>query len=148
MFENRSPALSPVAQRLGRFAARARTLAGVYLVVLFIGTHLPSTSLARLTYSDKLLHLGGYALLTLCVLAGWELTIGRLEPKHYFAVWLAGTLYAAVDEVTQIPVGRSCDINDWAADVLGIVVGIVVFRMIRMPLYRFFMGSDALALGK
>ena len=72
--------------------------------------------------SDKLLHFGGYAVLTCCVLAGWELTIGMLEPKHYFAVWLAGTLYGAIDEITQIPVGRTCDMNDGLADVLGIVM--------------------------
>ena len=148
MSDVRLPAPSPAAQRLGRFAARARTLAVVYLAVLFIGTHIPGKALPRLTWSDKTYHLCGYAVLTLCVLVGWELTIRRLEPKHYFAVWLVGILYAAFDEVTQIPVGRSCDVNDWAADVLGIVGGILVFRMIRMPLYRFFIGSDALALGK
>jgi VanZ family protein len=119
MSDQPSPAPSPVAKRLGRFAARARTLAVVYLVVLFVGTHLPSTALARLTYSDKFMHAGGYAMLTLFVLAGWELTIRRLEPKHYFAVWLVGTMYAAFDEVTQIPVGRSCDINDWARTCWG-----------------------------
>ena len=100
------------------------------------------------TTSDKVEHFTAYSTLTLCVLVGWELSIGLLEAKHYFAVWLAGTLYGAIDEVTQIPVGRSCDVNDWAADVVGIVCGILVFRAIRMPLYRFFMGNDALAIGK
>jgi VanZ family protein len=134
-------------QRLRRLAARARTLAAVYIVVLFVATHVPTISVDRLTLSDKFYHLGAYAVLTLCVLAGWELTIRRLEPKHYFAVWLAGTLYAAMDEVTQVPVGRSCDINDWAADVLGIVIGIIVFRLVRMSLYRTLMDGDVRAMG-
>jgi VanZ family protein len=134
-------------QRLRRLAARARTLAIVYIVVLFTATHLPTISTDHFSMSDKVYHLGGYAVLTMCVLAGWELTIGRLEAKHYFAVWLTGTVYAAFDEITQIPVGRSCDINDWAADVLGIVLGIVVFRLIRMTLYRTLMNGDARALG-
>jgi VanZ family protein len=144
MAENRSPA----AERLRRMAARARTLAVVYLIVLFVATHVPSTSMPHVTWSDKIYHFGAYAVLTLCVLAGWELTIRRLEPKHYFAVWLVGTLYAIVDEATQIPVGRTADANDWAADVVGIVCGIIAFQLVRMPVYRFFIGRDVAALGK
>jgi len=86
--------------------------------------------------SDKMLHFCGYATLTVLVLTGWELTIGVLEPKHYFAVWLAGTLYGAFDEITQIPVGRTCDMTDWAADVAGIVTGLLVFRLVRAVVYR------------
>ena len=97
---------------------------------------------------DKLCHLGGYAMLTFCVLVGWHLTIGRLEPKHYFAVWLAGTLYACFDEITQIPVGRECDVNDWAADVVGIVAGMIAFRLGRSTLYSVWMGGDAALVGK
>ncbi len=141
-------ARSTISARLSRLAARARTLAAVYLVVLFIATHTPSTPRARITLSDKFAHFGAYATLTLCVLVGWELTIRRLEPKHYFAVWLVGTMYAAMDEFTQSFVGRSSDFNDWAADVLGILAGIVVFRLIRKPLYHFLMGNDALALSQ
>lgn len=125
------------ARRLKRIAARARTLAVVYLLLLFIGTHLPSDRVEALaTTSDKWLHFAGYAVLTVCVLAGWELTIGALEPKHYFAVWLAGTLYGAFDEVTQTPVGRSADLNDWMADVLGVVCGLLTYRIGREAVLR------------
>lgn len=134
-------------ERLRRLAVRARTLAAVYLAVLFAATHIPSISVDHFSLADKVYHLGGYAILTMCVLAGWELTLRRLEPKHYFAVWLAGTLYAAFDEFTQIPVGRRADVNDWAADVLGIVTGIILFRLIRLPLYRLLMDRDARVLG-
>jgi len=125
------------AQRLKRIAARARTLAIVYFLLLFVATHLPSVETASITdLSDKWLHFGGYATLTVLVLTGWELTIGALEPKHYFAVWLAGTLYGAFDEVTQTHVGRVCDMNDWIADVLGVVCGLVAFRLGRAGLHR------------
>lgn len=127
---------SDSALRRRRLASRARTLAGVYLVVLFLGTHLPPTTLESVSYADKWVHFGGYAVLTVCVLAGWELTIGVLRPKHFFAVWLAGTLYGAVDEMTQIPVGRTCDVNDWAADVLGIVAGLLAYQFASAGLRR------------
>jgi VanZ family protein len=130
------PASTP-AQRLKRIAARARTLAIAYFLLLFIGTHLPAERLESVaTVYDKWLHFGGYAVLTIVVLAGWEVTIGTLQPKHYFAVWLAGTLYGAFDEVTQTPVGRSCDINDWMADVLGILCGLLTYRLGREVVLR------------
>ena len=118
-----------VARSLRRWAARARTLATIYLLVLFAATHIPFESHGGPSYADKVVHYAAYAALTVLVLLGWQLTIGVLQPKHYFAVWLVGTLYAAMDEVTQIPVGRTADMNDWAADVLGIVTGLLVFRV-------------------
>lgn len=125
------------AQRLKRIAARARTLAIVYFIVLFIGTHVPMDAAEAIeTVPDKWLHLTGYAGLTVLVLAGWELTIGVLEPKHYFAVWLAGVVYGVFDEISQTPMGRTCDMNDWMADVLGIVCGLLAFRLGRTLLHR------------
>jgi VanZ family protein len=123
-------------QRLKRIAARARTLAIVYFLVLFVGTHIPLDPVeAVATTSDKWLHFGGYAVLTVLVLGGWELTIGVLQPKHYFAVWLAGVMYGVFDEVSQTPVGRNCDMNDWAADVLGVVAGLLIFRLGRAAMH-------------
>lgn len=134
-------------ERLRRLAARARTLAFFYLAALFIATHIPLPK-GSISNSDKLYHFGGYAALTLCVLAAWELSIGVLEAKHYFAVWLVGVLYAAFDEVTQIPVGRQCDANDWIVDVLGIVAGILAFRAFRGAYYWVLGGGRSLSLGK
>jgi VanZ family protein len=124
------------AQRLRRFASRARTLAAVYFLLLFTGTHIPIDPSEVVEVSDKILHFCGYATLTVLVLIGWEFTIGVLQPKHYFAVWLAGTIYGVFDETTQTLVGRTCDMNDWAADVAGIVTGLVTFAILRAIVYR------------
>jgi VanZ family protein len=142
------PPATHASERIRRLASRARTLAIVYTLVLFTATHLPSVPTMSFTWSDKVEHYCAYAILTFFVLLGWELSTGMLQAKHYFAVWLAGTLYAAIDEVTQIPVGRTCDINDWAADMLGIVAGLLVFCMLRGTLYRLLIGGDARALTK
>lgn len=131
------------AARLKRLAYRARTLALFYFVVLCIATHIPADRMEPMLGSDKWLHFASYATLTVLVLAGWELTIGVLQAKHYFAVWLAGTLYGAIDEITQTPVNRTCDMNDWAADVIGIVAGLLAFRLVRLVLYRVLMGRAA-----
>lgn len=125
------------AERMRRLASRARTLAVVYFIVLFIGTHIPLDRVEELaSANDKWIHYGAYAVLTVLVLTGWELTIGLLQPKHYFAVWLAGVLYGAFDEASQTPVGRTCDMNDWMADVLGIVCGLLIFRLGRAGLHK------------
>jgi VanZ family protein len=123
-------------QRLKRFASRARTLAAVYFIVLFTATHIPVDPSQVVDVSDKILHFTGYAALTILVLIGWEFSNGALEPKHFFAVWLAGTIYGVFDETTQTYVGRTCDMNDWAADVAGIVTGLIVFAIARALLYR------------
>jgi VanZ family protein len=125
----------PSSDRFKRNASRARTLAIMYFILLFIGTHLPPTGVGGPSFSDKWAHFNGYLLLTTLVLAGWELTIGTLHPRHYFAVWLAGVVYGAFDEWTQIPVGRTCDMSDWAVDVLGVTGGIVVYQMLRPLLF-------------
>jgi VanZ family protein len=135
---------SAVASRLRRLASRARTLGVIYLVVLFTATHVPANPNLGFSMADKVQHFVSYGMLTFIVLVGWEMTIGVLQAKHYFAMWLAGTLYATFDELTQIPVGRRCDVNDWAADILGIVVGLVAFRLLRGPLYRMLFIGDAL----
>jgi VanZ family protein len=127
--------------RIQRLARRARTLAIVYFAVLFIGTHLPDTTTSQPNVWDKGLHFSGYAALAVFVLACWELAIGRLQPRHYFAVWLAGIVYGAFDEWTQTSVGRTCDMNDWAADVLGVTSGIVIYQLLR-PLMFAILGRD------
>lgn len=113
-------------------AARARTLAIAYFSLLFAATHWPLPPGAIPQGADKLYHFGAYGLLAFLVLAGWELSIKqRLEPKHFFAVWLAGAAYGVVDELTQIPVGRSADPRDWLADVVGVVCGVAAYLAIR-----------------
>jgi VanZ family protein len=129
------------AERIRRYASHARVLAAVYFLALFIGTHLPPGEIGPPGFPDKLAHLGGYAILAVLVLAVWELSTERLQARHFFAVWLAGTVYGAIDEWTQIPVGRTCDMNDWGADVLGVVIGIVAYQLLR-PLLFAVIGCD------
>lgn len=136
-------------ESLQRRAARARTLAAVYLVILFVGTHIPTPDVGvDVSGLDKVLHLSAYAVLTFAVMLGWELTVGALAAKHYFAVWLVGTVYGMFDEATQIPVGRTADMNDWLADVAGIVLGLFAFRLCRVWVYRIFVPDSPLASWK
>jgi len=123
-------------QRLRHAATLARYGTGLIFLLTFAGTHYPISVPYEIVSSDKTLHFIAYMILTVSFLASWELSTGILRPTHYFSVWLFGTIYGALDEITQIPVGRTCDGMDWLADIAGIVVGLTLFRLARPLLYR------------
>jgi VanZ family protein len=108
-----------------------RIVAGValagYWLALVIGTHLPALpSVVPLEDSDKVLHFLAYAGLAMLVTINGALrrTLGW---PHWFVIAGLLALFGALDEVTQIPVGRHCDFRDWLADAAGIVSGLALF---------------------
>ena len=131
-----SDTTTAMSSRLRIAAQFARYATAILLVAMFVGTHLPSQVAPGLTFSDKLIHFLAYMTLTMSLLTSWELSAGILQPQHYFIVWLSCTLYGAFDEITQIPVGRVCDGLDWLADVGGILVGLILYRLLRPLWYR------------
>src|SRR5437588_1018477 len=115
---------------LKRFnSSRLRTpvqfvLAG-YLIMLLIGTHLPPNSRflpSALNNIDKLCHFSAYAVFAVLLASTWQLAAGALSVRQLFWTWLAVTVFGALDELTQIPVGRDCDFWDWTADATGAAV--------------------------
>jgi VanZ family protein len=122
--------------RFRRLAAFARYATVGLLLAMFIGTHLPASTEVFLANSDKMLHFCAYFSLAMFLLVSGELTLGDLQPIHFFSVWLGCTIYGALDEITQILVGRDCDIADWVFDVMGIVGALTVFRIVRPLVVR------------
>ena len=91
----------------------------LYWVILFALTHLPPDRLPHGPGSDKVHHFTAYALL--CFILGatlWQAfpSRRRLIP---LLVLLVAAVYGGFDEITQILVGRDCELNDWLADVSG-----------------------------
>ena len=134
---SKSMAANPRLELAARFS---RYFSVLLLVAMFVGTHIPTENVPGIGMSDKLVHFGAYLALSLSVLVSWELSVGVLQPPHYFAVWLAGTLYGAIDEITQTPFGRTCDGSDWLADVAGLIVGLILFQIVRPLIYRLPLG--------
>ena len=111
------PASTSIIPSRRRLAAQfARYATGLLLLAMFVGTHVPGSISLAVTYSDKVIHALAFLSLTLSLLISWELSAGVLRPQHYFFGWLFWTLYGAFDEITQIPVGRTCDGLDCLAD--------------------------------
>lgn len=122
-------------------------LAG-YWLVMFTGTHWPNLSLAAYPENtDKALHLTGYAgfgfLLALWFSVrstnqGSRLLGGALLPLAKY-LWILAVIvgYSIFDEVSQPPFGRTCDFWDAVADWGGGLIGVGVFTLVRLSLWRF-----------
>ncbi len=108
----------------------ARLLAAVtagYAGVLVWATHHPKPQdlLGPDPPSDKLLHVGAYAVFAALV-AATLCALGRLSRTSARTAAAALAAFAVVDEVTQpLPwFGRSADPLDWLFDVAGIALGL------------------------
>lgn len=129
--------VAEAADPLSNFPWRAWMPAAFCLVALLAATHVPVTDGPSIHNADKVVHLGAYLLLTLTILFGLERTAGRLQARHFFAVWLFGLLLGGCDEITQSMslFHRTTDIVDWMADVAGVLAGIAVYQIWRPWLY-------------
>lgn len=104
----------------------------LYWMLIFILTTLPSSKLPSVKINDKIEHLLAY--FGLSVLLGLTLFTQNkskiLKKSYYIFSILFVALYGAMDEIHQLFVpGRSCDINDWAADISGAIIGSIVIYL-------------------
>jgi VanZ family protein len=116
-----------------------------YWLVIFVGTHLPSSSLPRIGANDKLLHLGAFG--GLAFLVAWALPT-REGKTLQRALWTLGLViaYAMLDELTQkfIP-GRSCSLGDFIADAIGACMGLAAYFAAKAILVRTQLGKRLIA---
>lgn len=147
---------SPPPVETGRFskmavADRFRTFATVALVgywlVMFTGTHWPNLSLASYPENtDKFLHLTGYSGFGFLLGLRFSLRRKKLDAKSrsraFLSVkdvlWIAGIVvgYSIFDEISQPPFGRTCDPMDAVADWIGGAIGLGVFAVLRLAIWR------------
>lgn len=99
----------------------------LYWCALFTATHIPAPRLPPIPVTDKTAHFVSYGLLAIALSVSFVLS----RRKHP-AVLVLGIMlsYGAIDEWTQIPVHRSCEIADWYADGAGSAAGVVVARLL------------------
>ena len=108
-----------------------------YWVLLFFGTHIPPDSklLAQVHQNDKIIH--ALAFTGLSFLMAWAIPTdkARLHKNVLYAA-VASVAYAAIDELLQIPVGRTADFNDFAADCIGVCVGLAFYTVARAVMIK------------
>ncbi len=104
----------------------------LYWPTLFVLTHIPIPQLVyKAQVSDKTLHLVVY--LILVFLLWFVVSPDRKVNWGKAAVWLVLLItagYGGLDEILQGYVGRSCDINDFLADLVGVAGGLILFSFL------------------
>jgi VanZ family protein len=95
----------------------------IVIAVLIPGRDLPDVKIGGY---DKLIHMIMFA--TWAVAIRYDLDTKRFR---YLLAFLLGLAFSALTEVLQLLVeGRSFDIYDMAADVAGLIVGLLVSRQV------------------
>jgi VanZ family protein len=117
----------------------------VYWVLLFIGTHIPARYLSQIRANDKLLHAGAFA--GLSFLVAWAIPTRKVRSINVLIALFVTIVYAGLDELLQIPVGRTADWLDFYADIAGITMGLSFYVLGRSILlasgYRLFEAEPA-----
>jgi VanZ family protein len=117
--------------RASRGYALALLAVGAYWLAMFAATHLPVGALIyQLHVSDKVLHFAGFLGLALLL----PTALSSCRPVGGLALAAIGVLaiaYGGLDELTQGPVGRQSDVEDWIADALGVITGLLAFVALR-----------------
>jgi VanZ family protein len=90
-----------------------------YWVLAFTLTHTPPKNTPDLPGSDKTKHFLGYLVLAFLIGTTWYLAFPRRRRLMPLMVVVIAAAYGAFDEVTQAYVGRTPDLHDWYADMLG-----------------------------
>lgn len=99
---------------------------GLYWLLIFTLTSLPSNKLPSVHINDKIAHLLAY--FGLSVLMGlsfyFQKKYSKVKNFYYLISIIIVAIYAALDEIHQMYIpGRYCDINDWLADMVGAIMG-------------------------
>ncbi len=102
----------------------------IYWIIIFVATSIPTDAMPQLFKAqDKFEHFAAYfileILLALTVHFQSKFPTAKKRPILFSLLFLA--LYAAVDEIHQyfIP-GRYADVLDWAADLTGGMMAILI----------------------
>ena len=116
-----------------RLAARiAWLLVAIYWATIFIATHIPAPKLPYVPVTDKTAHFISYFLLAAGISIAMMLQHRKSIPVTVLAIALA---YGAIDEWTQIPVNRSCELADWYADAAGASCAVVLVSAFSLARY-------------
>ena len=102
----------------------------VYWCGLYVLTHIPVVIPVHVPVTDKTAHVVAYASLAIALFVSLQLSRRKPAAQTAMLVLTILLVYGAVDELTQIPVGRSCEMLDWYADAAGAALACVVMTLL------------------
>ncbi len=116
-----------------RLLRRPGVLLAVYWPLAFVVTHIPplfkrdkEERLDLPIGPDKVVHFGGF--FVLAWLLATVLSRRFSTPAVVSLTVAACAMYGLIDEVTQPAFGRTADVWDWVADMLGCGAGLLAWR--------------------
>ncbi|HEX8325186.1 MAG TPA: VanZ family protein [Tepidisphaeraceae bacterium] len=119
-----------------RIAWIAWATVALYVLVAVCLTHMPQPpDMIIEEVGDKKLHTAGYFLYAALIYTAAGLTWPRFRGLSLTVVLLLA-LWAAADEITQPYFGRSADVMDWRADMIGVIAAVVVLALLRFVAAR------------
>jgi VanZ family protein len=111
-----------------------------YWLLLFTLTTLPTKSMPAIGVSDKIEHLLAYFVLSFLLFLTLLFQKQSLFLKKYALLFtfIIVFFYGVVDEVHQLFIpGRSCELFDFTADIIGGVLGILGIKILLKFFYRY-----------
>ncbi|HVO74015.1 MAG TPA: VanZ family protein [Ignavibacteriaceae bacterium] len=106
----------------------------IYWIALFVGTSIPVQAIPSIfEFGDKLEHMSAYAGLSILLnlTIAFQNKFGNIKTKHNLYTFLAAASYGIIDELHQIFIpGRSCELLDFVADLIGISLGLIILNLI------------------
>ena len=105
----------------------------LYWLLILTLTSLPGVDVPDIHLNDKIEHLMAYGglgfLLNLSLRIQNKFTLVKKYPA-WFAILIVSA-YGALDELHQLFIpGRSCDILDWTADTIGVIIGVAIMTLL------------------
>lgn len=105
----------------------------VWALIIFIQSSFPAIELPKveLISFDKIVHMGVYGVLAgLCFISLMHIKSKNIFTDNvYLSTGIITVIYGATDEIHQYFVpNRSSEVQDWLADVLGIIIALLVIR--------------------
>ncbi|MDZ7372477.1 MAG: VanZ family protein [candidate division KSB1 bacterium] len=112
----------------------------LYAVLIFVISSIPTLAPPPIgiEWDDKIYHFLEYgAFGYLCARAFYYQGNRVLRDFALIITLVTGSLYAVSDELHQSLVpGRYADVGDFLADVVGVILGVVLFARTRVPWHR------------
>lgn len=106
-----------------------------YLLLIFLASSIPGEEIPKIgfEFSDKIVHAIVYMILFILFFYSlkYQSKSVKLRNNAILFAGLFSALYGVSDEIHQkfVPM-RSCELDDWIADVFGIIIGLLIVRFV------------------
>jgi VanZ family protein len=114
---------------------------GLYWLLIFTLTTIPTTHIPDVGIGDKISHFLAYFGLAILVdlTLQFQLRFPKMNSSPHIYTLIFVTVYGLLDELHQLLVpGRMCALDDWIADIIGGIIGILLLVILKRIDLKYF----------